>query len=78
MTYVQPHFRYGALSFIERKREKIQVNTKFKRFESKYNKTWKTAMKIPSKTAKDDISKILGIQNAQMLTFSSYLTAYNK
>ena len=78
MTYVQPHFRYGALSFIERRSEKLRANTKFKRFESKYNKTWKTAMKIPSKTAKEDLNKILGVQNAEMLTFSSYLSAYNK
>ena len=78
MTYVQPHFRYGALSYIEPNSDKETANTKFKKFQSKYNKTWKIVMKIPNKTRTGDMDKLLGTQSARMLTYSSYLIAYNK
>ena len=60
MTYVQPHFRYGALSFIESEEDKKKQSSKFKKFQSKYYKSWKTVMKIPNKAYIEDLDKILG------------------
>ena len=60
MTYIQPHYRYGALCFIEEKHEKDKPNTKFKIFERNYNQTWKKAMRTPNKTYRKDLEQILG------------------
>ena len=77
MTYVIPHFRYGALIFndIRNKHEKRTRGNKLGYMQDLLRKTYKRIMNLSKNAETSKVTQLMGNWNMKTLTLTSYIRA---
>ena len=76
LTYIAPHFRYGALVYYQQNQrgQFDSSSAKFRKIQQLYNSTVKQAFKLPPKGSREVVNSFLGSVSMQNTVMRSYST----